>query len=116
MEKINDGEHIKINRVLEVDALNSRTTNHVQLRALKTRRNPDEEAPECHYSPIEDIMVLQHALIALVFKCEQDNIATRGELFGTLIETFQDMYIDSNLHDSVTIEEGALEDADENQD
>ena len=97
-------DKVVVNRVLEIDTLTSREKDHVKIRAKKVRENKDEEAPEFHYSPIKDIMALQHAIVALIFKCEEDGIAKKGELFKILIDTFKDMYIDVELHDSVEIE------------
>ena len=90
-----------INRVVVVDALSTRIGHQVEIKTSSKRENKTEIEPESHYSPIEDIIVLQHALMALIFKCEQEQEGFKGKLFSTLLDTFKEMYTNSGLHDSV---------------
>jgi hypothetical protein len=111
-----DGE-VFVNRVLEIDVLTSRKDHQVQMRALKERTSdPSEGPPEFHYSPVEDIMALQHALMALVFECERDGLGKKGEIFKIMIDTFQEMYINVELHDSVEVHDVTEEHAEDNED
>lgn len=91
----------EINRVLEIDALSSREKNNVQLRILTKSSTPREKAPSKEYSPLVDITILQHAIIALIFQVEKEGIIIKGKLFREVLDSFKEMYTSSTLHDSM---------------